>query len=623
MHHLDTALDPIVALALVGLVGVGAQWLAFRIQMPAIVLMLVGGILLGPVTGIFIPVRDIGPLLGPMISIAVAVILFEGGLSLNLHELGDARGGVKRLVVIGAPLGWLSSTLALHYGAGLGWESATVFGGIMIVTGPTVIAPLLRQARLAQRPAALLQWEAIVNDPIGALAAVLAFAFVQVQYETTNAVAAVEHFSIGIIFATLLGLAVGRGLAEAFRRALVPEYMKVSVLFVLVLVVFAGSNWVMHESGLLAVTVMGLVIANAQLPSYIELRRFKEHATILLVSGVFILLAAGLDLKALEALDWRTALFVAVVIGIARPLPVLISLIGSDIPMRERLLVAFTGPRGVVLMAVAGLFGEKLHDLGVADGDKIAPIAFVLVASTVVLHGFGLTPLARALGLRASENPGVLLVGGAQFNTELGLALKALDVPVLVTEANPGRLIRPRNAGLPVFYGDILSEAAETHVAFLGYKIILAATDNDAYNTLVTTDLAPEFGRENVWQLGRARAGNARHALPVTLGGRMLGQGHSIEEYNKRLAEGWTIRTSRLTDAFSFDDWREKRPLAELLVRVSASGSVRLLQEGDKVRNLAGTRLISLVPPDAAPEEAASDESEASATAQSGQPNQA
>ena len=139
----------------------------------------------------------------------------------------------------------------------------------------------------------------------------------------------------------------------------------------------------------------------------------------------------------------------------------------------------------------------------------------------------------------------------------------------------------------------------------------------------MTTDLAPEFGRENVWQLGRARAGNARHALPVTLGGRMLGQGHSIEEYNKRLAEGWTIRTSRLTDAFSFEDWREKRPLAELLVRVSASGSVRLLQEGDKVRNLAGTRLISLVPPDAAPEEAAADESEASATAQSGQPNQA
>lgn len=602
MHYLPTGLDPIVALALVGFVGVGAQWLAFRVQMPAIVLMLLAGILLGPVTGIFIPERDIGPLLGPMVSIAVAVILFEGGLSLNLHELGAAKSGVTRLVLIGAPLGWLASTLALHYGAGLGWESATVFGGIMIVTGPTVIAPLLRQARLAQRPAALLQWEAIVNDPIGALAAVLAFVVVQVRYETTNATAAAEHFAIGIFFATMLGLIVGRGLAAAFRRALVPEYMKVSVLFVMVLVVFAGSNWVMHESGLLAVTVMGLVIANAQLPSYIELRRFKEHATILLVSGVFILLAAGLNLSALRALDWRTAVFVALVICVARPLPVLLALLGSDVPWRERLLVAFTGPRGVVLMAVAGLFGEKLFDLGVEDANRIAPIAFVLVATTVVLHGFGLTPLARALGLRASENPGVLLVGGAAFNVELGLALQNLKVPVLVTEANPGRLIRPRSAGLPVFYGDILSEAAETQVAFLGYKIILASTDNDAYNTLVTTDLAPEFGRENVWQLGRARADNARHALPVTLGGKMLGQGHSLEEYNKRLAEGWTIRTSRLTEAFSFDDWRAKRPDAELLARVSASGSVRLLQERDKVRSLVGTRLISLVPP-ASPEE--------------------
>jgi len=182
----EGALNPVTAIALVGALGVGSQWLAWRLRMPAIVLMLVAGIVIGPVLGIFDPYRDIGPLTGPIISIAVAIILFEGGLTLNFHDLRDAAKGVKRLVFVGAPLGWLTSALALRYGAGLSWESAAVFGGIMIVTGPTVIAPLLRTARLSRRPAALLQWEAIVNDPIGALAAVLAFSVVSVLYVSGN-----------------------------------------------------------------------------------------------------------------------------------------------------------------------------------------------------------------------------------------------------------------------------------------------------------------------------------------------------------------------------------------------------------------------------------------------------
>ena len=296
------AMQPVMAFALVGALGVGSQWIAWRLRMPAIVLMLVVGIIIGPVLGIFDPARDIGPLMGPIISIAVAIILFEGGLTLNFHSLQDAVKGVRRLVFIGAPLGWLTSTLALRYGAGLSWESATVFGGIMIVTGPTVIAPLLRTARLSRRPAALLQWEAIVNDPIGALAAVLAFSVVSAWHTNFTAEQAIMELVVGIGFASVVGWAGGYGLARAFKRAWVPEYMKVPVLFALLLGVFAVSDAVLHESGLLAVTIMGIVIANSNLPSYDELRRFKEHATVLLVSGVFILLAAGLDVDALAQL---------------------------------------------------------------------------------------------------------------------------------------------------------------------------------------------------------------------------------------------------------------------------------------------------------------------------------
>ena len=594
-----TGMSPVEAFALIGALGIGAQWVAWRLNMPAIVLMLVAGLIVGPGLGLFVPERDIGPLLGPMISVAVAVILFEGGLSLNLHALADAAIGVRRLVIIGAPLGWLMSALALHFGAGLGWEAASVFGGIMVVTGPTVIAPLLRQAKLSRRPAALLQWEAIVNDPVGALAAVLAFAFVSVLYTEGSFGAAMGHFSLGIAVAAALGYASGRGIAWAFSTGAVPEYLKVPVLFTVMLVGFALSDLVLHESGLLSVTVMGLVLANSNLASYEELRRFKEHATVLLVSGVFILLAAGIEASALQALDLRAVWFVLLVVFVARPLTVLISLWGTPIPARERLLVALTGPRGVVLMAVAGLFGERLADLGLPDGDRIGPLAFVLVASTVLIHGFALRPLARALGLSMGDSGGVLLIGGSRFTTDLGLALQKAEISVMISDPNLSHLRRAREAGLPVFYGDILSEAADNKVELIGFSELLTATDNDAYNTLVSTDLGPEFGRRHVWQTAREKALSSRHALPVTLGGRPLGLGMTADAIEAAMATGWRVATTRLTDEFGPDDWRAKNPEARLLALVSPGGTFRFVSDLTTVKPVSGTRLISFAPPQA------------------------
>ncbi|TCO72489.1 cation:proton antiporter [Rhodovulum euryhalinum] len=593
----EGALNPVMAFALVGALGVGAQWLAWRLRLPAIVLMLVAGLVVGPGLGVFDPSRDIGDLMSPIIAIAVAIILFEGGLTLNVRSLADAAPGVLRLVILGAPLGWLFSALALHYAAGLGWAASAVFGGILIVTGPTVIAPLLRQARLARRPAQLLQWEAIVNDAVGALAAVLAFEVVIVLNSNVSPGAAAGDMAFGILLALGLGLLSGWGLSSAFRRALVAEYMKVPVLFAVVLLTFALSDAVLHESGLLAVTVMGVFIANADLPSYDEIRRFKEHATILLVSGVFILLAADMDIDTLRTLDWRALGFVLAAILLARPLTVLVSLAFSPVPWRERLLVAFTGPRGVVLVAVAGLFGERLTELGFEDGARIAPLAFVLVAATVVLHGFTMVPFARWLGLTGAEKPGVILVGGSSFATGLAEALHKADVPVLLADPNRSRLRSARDAGLPTFYGDILSEAAEHSVELVSYGSVVAATDNDAYNTLVATDLAPEFGREHVYQLKRARQESRRHALPASLGGRAIGGGHGYLDLTRMMTEGWRFRTTKLTEEFPIEAWRKAAPDAVPLAVIGPNGTPRLVSDENGLRAGAGSRVVALVPP--------------------------
>ncbi|MBU2956452.1 sodium:proton antiporter [Paracoccus sp. C2R09] len=601
-------LSPMQAFAVVGAAGVGAQWLAWRFRMPAIVLMLAVGLLLGPVTGIFVPERDIGDLVEPMIALAVAVILFEGGLTLSFKQLADARPAVRRLVYLGAPLGWLLSALALKYGAGLSWASAVVFGGIMIVTGPTVIAPLLRQAKLISRPAQVLQWEAIVNDPLGALAAVLALEVVLVLNTGLGWGDAVLQLGLGIGFATIVGGLAGWFVARAFRLGWVPEYMKVPLLFVLVIIVFAVSDALLHESGLLAVTVMGLVIANSNLPSYHELHRFKEHATILLVSGVFILLAAGIKFEDMALLGWRSALFLGLVVLVARPLTVLVSLIGTNLPRNERLLVALTGPRGVVLVSVAGIFGERLVAAGFEDAAQIAPLAFLLVLVTVILHGFALKPLAKRLDLTSGDKPGLMIVGGSLFATGLAKALEKAEVNVLVTDTNRDHLRTARAAGVSTFYGDILGEAAENNVEFIAFSAILAASDNDAYNTLVATDLAPEYGREAIWQLARHKEDRARHALPNQLGGQTVRGNRTLAQYLDLLAEGFIFRTTRLTEEYTLEDWRAARPEAIPLVMVQGS-EMWFIHEDEDMVGKPGTRIVSLLPQETAERLAAETES--------------
>jgi NhaP-type Na+/H+ or K+/H+ antiporter len=591
------ALSPVQVVALVGVLGVGAQWLAWRFRLPAIVLMLGIGLLVGPVMGLFLPDRDLGPIYKPLISVAVAIILFEGGLTLEYQRLRDAKGPVRRLVYLGAPLGWALSTLVLWLAVGLSWQSAAVFGGVMVVTGPTVIAPMLRQAKLRARPAQILQWEAIVNDPLGALIAVLVLELVLVIETGLSAGEAVWLLGSGIGFALLAGLASGKGLEIAFRRAWVPEYMKVPVLFVSVIAVFAVTDTVLHESGMLAVTIMGMVLANANLSSYTELHRFKEHATILLVSGVFVLMAASLDFATLTQLTWRAALFVVLTVAVVRPLQVLLPLIGTKLPMKERVLIALTGPRGVVMVAISGLFGEQLVSAGIEDGAALAPLSFIIVLATVIIHGFTLAPLARRLDLSGAENPGLLIVGGSPFAVALSQALDKAGVNSLIADTNRQHLTKARHAGIATFYGDILGEAAEHQVEFIAYPSVLTASDNDAYNTLVATDLGPEMGRDAIWQLSRVKD-NSRHALPAQLGGQRIVGKMTFEDVNRRLAEGWGLRSTRLTDEYDLEAWESERPGAEPFVVVTKGGDLRFLGPDQPVAANSGDWVTAFLPPE-------------------------
>ncbi len=589
----------VVTFALIGVLGVGAQWIAWRLRLPAIVLMLLAGILAGPVFGIIDPEHDFGDALGPMVSVAVALILFEGGVTLDFRGLRDAGPAVRRIVLLGAPLGWILGTATAYYIAGLSLPVAAVFGGLLVVTGPTVVTPLLRQANLTQRPSSVLRWEAIVNDCIGALFAVLAYEIAVTMMNPVSVADAGMKAVIGIGISIILGGAGGYAMVYAFRRAMVPEYMKVPVLLAAVLGVFALSNEYLEESGLLAVTLMGIIIGNADLPSIGEIRRFKEHVAVLLVSGVFVILAATLNTEMVSRLDWRAVAFVIAVMLIARPLAVWLSLAGTKLTSAEKGLIAWVGPRGVVLVAVSGFFGTKLTDLGFEDGATLAPLAFALVFATVVIQGFSVSALAKKLGLVSTETPGVLIVGASNWSGQLAKALQELNIPVLVADRNWSRLRKMRQQETPTFYGEVLSEAAEHTIDLNRFGTIIAATENDSYNALICTDFGPEFGRSHVFQLGRSKDnGEDPHALPVTLGGRKLFQsGSSYEGLEAKSYSGWIFTRTRITDEFTFEDYLNSRAEGtELLADLGKDNSISFCTVSDRPKGKAGDILLSYAP---------------------------
>lgn len=590
----------IMKIALIGAFGFGSQWLAWKLQLPAIVLLALAGTMAGPILGVLNPVEDFGELFRPMISIAVAIILFEGGLNLDFRELRGVSRAVRRLVIVGAPIGWLLGSLAAHYAAGLSWPVAILFAGILVVTGPTVIIPLLRQAKLASRPAALLKWEGIINDPIGALLAVLVYEVVSVAHGRETLLGAGALLVVAIGFAVVLGFGFGRLIAIAFYRGVVPEYLKAPAVLSAVLACFECANLVHEEAGLLAVTVLGVTLANSRLASIDEMRRFKENITILLVSAVFVVLSASLPRDVILAADWRMAAFVGAVLFLVRPVTIWLCTIGSGLSWQERTLIGWIAPRGIVAVAVAGLFGPALVNLGYEDAAMLVPLTFAIVFATVIAHGFSIGWLSRKLGLSATEIPGIALVGASPWSMGLATALEELEIPATIVDTNWHRLREARLAGLSTYYGEILSEDAEFHLDMNRFGYLLALTDNDSYNALVCSQFAPEIGRHRVYQLGSRENGEEdRKDVAFTIRGRtLLRSGAGYHELVRRRREGWVFQRTRLTEEYDLDRYLSDRPEGtEMLFAVRPSGEIAFSTDEGRPPARAGDVILSFSPP--------------------------
>ena len=583
-----------VKIALIGVLGIGAQWVAWRTGKPAIALMLLTGLAAGPLLGVIVPERDFGVLMEPIIKLAVAVILFDGGLSLNFRELRLAGPAVMRLVFLGVPIGWALGAAAAHYGAGLSWPISLLFGGIMVVTGPTVIGPLLRNLNVGRRPAGILKWEGIVNDPIGALLAVGIFAWITIEGTATDPYEVALH----VLGASLLAAAIGAALAYAitwlFPRGWVPEYLKAPVLLVTVIFGFVVADTIEHETGLVTVTVMGVVMGNRKIYSFESLRRFKEDLGVLLVSGVFILLAATLDWETMRAFEARFIIFLLLLLFVVRPLTVLASLAFSAVPWNERLFIAWIAPRGIVAVAITGLFALRLGEFGIEDADALVPLSFGVVIATIFAHGFSAGWVARRLGLDKGPGRRVLLVGANPWTLRLGTLLKTLGIGVTIADASRIALERARAQGLETYAGDILDEVTEDELDLAEFQQLIAATDNEAYNALICSNLGPEVGYDAIAQIG---ADGSRP--PFRSHGRVLiGKDSSIDQLLKRQREGWDVVAVALTTDAGFDEVeRALENGAQLVGTMRENQRLRFASEGYQPTLESGDRVILFAPP--------------------------
>ncbi|GGB35171.1 sodium:proton antiporter [Virgibacillus dakarensis] len=587
---------------LIGLLGIGSQWLSWRYRMPAIVVMSVAGLIVGPFLGIMNPQEDFGTLYKPIITVAVAIILFEGSLNLNFKELRGLGRPVFRISTIGAFIAWILGSLTAHYIAGLSWAVAFVIGGLFIVTGPTVILPLLRQSKLKPRPAKILKWEGIIVDPIGALLAV--FAFEIISYLTDNDPSGVSLllFFAASVFAAILGWAFGRGIGWMFETGNIPEYLKSPTVFIVVIMCFTIADEITHETGLLAVTAMGMTLANMGISSVEDMRHFKENMSILLISAIFIMLTASLNIDTiLHIFEPRIIGYVVLMMIAVRPLSIFLSTIGTDLALNEKVLVGWIAPRGIVALTVSSYFAAILGDAGYEDASIITTLTFGLVFFTVVAHGFSIGWLAKKLHLSMEGRPGTIIVGSNTFTVELAKSLIKAKAPVIIVDSSWEKLRKAREAGIPFYHGEMLSEQTEYHLDTTPYEYLIAATDYHSYNSLVCTTFMPEYGRTNVYKVSPYKQIDSdTNDIVNKIGGRILfGEEVSTEDLNQNIASGFVVRQTTLTDQYNYKQYvNERDDAAVLLYMIKPSGKIIFYAEEMKATPESGDIVVSLAPQD-------------------------
>jgi len=502
------------------ILGILAQWVAWRFKIPAILPLILIGLLVGPIAAEFLtddgskyiePIWNGKKGLFPgdglyyFVSLAISIILFEGGLTLKRNEVKNVGPVITKLITLGSAVTFFGAGISAHYIFGLGWDLSFLFSGLIIVTGPTVITPILRNIPLKKDVSAVLKWEGILIDPIGALVAVLVFEFISVGGDSGFTKTALTEFGKILLFGTSFGFTFAHALTFVINKKWIPHYLLNVVSLSTVLLVFVESEIFAHESGLLAVVVMGMVLGNGKLKNLKELLYFKESLSVLLISILFILLAANINMSDLMLLySWKTAILFALVVFLIRPLAVFLSTHKSNLKLNEKLFISWVGPRGIVAAGIASLFGSKLLKQGVEGAEYITPLVFMIVLGTVLLNATTARLFAKIVGVFLKNSDGILIIGASKASRLIADYLQKLGKRVVLIDSNKTFIEQANEEGLEAYGVNIYDDDLTDNIELNDVGYLIAMTGSDAVNKFALNNLSKTFGEHGAFRLATA-----------------------------------------------------------------------------------------------------------------------
>ncbi|MFT4838256.1 MAG: NhaP-type Na+/H+ or K+/H+ antiporter [Nonlabens sp.] len=496
------------------ILGILAQWMAWRFKIPAILPLIIIGLLVGPIATLYMDTKLIEPIwngekglfpgdgLFYFVSLAISIILFEGGLTLKRTEILNTGPVIGKLISIAVLITFIGGGVAAHYIFGLSWKISLLFSALIIVTGPTVITPILRNIPLKKDLSSILKWEGILIDPIGALFAVLVFEFISAGAGGEFTLVALEEFGKIVLFGFTFGFSFAHALVFSIKKKLIPHYLLNVFTLATVLGVFVLSDSFAHESGLLAVVVMGMVMGNMNLPNLKELLYFKESLSVLLISILFILLSANINMEDLYLIyRWETAVLFAIIAFVIRPLGVFASSTHSGLKLNEKLFISWVGPRGIVAAGIASLFGSKLVAQGVQGAEYITPLVFMIVLGTVLLNATTARLFAKMVGVFLKKSNGIMIVGASKSSRIIASYLKDHGRSVVLVDTNASNIRVAKEQGLDAITADIYSDSISDDIEFNNIGFLLALTGNSQINDYALERFSDRFGENGAYRL--------------------------------------------------------------------------------------------------------------------------
>ncbi|STY29527.1 potassium/proton antiporter [Legionella wadsworthii] len=569
----------VLMFSLILLTGFICQWLASYLKLPAIIFLLFSGIFFGPVMHWLQPDEQLGTLLPPFISFSVAVILFEGSMTLKFSKIKGIGSVIRNLISVGALVTFLAVAIATHYLIHFSWQISFLFASLMTVTGPTVIAPMLRILRPNDNVANVLRWEGILIDPIGAILAVLVFEFIISNNLSHGFISGAFIFGKIVIVGVSLGILGSTLLGIAFKRYFFPQYLQNFAVLSMISIVFSCSNYIIPESGLLAVTVMGLTFANMKGIELDDILNFKESLSLVLVSILFILLAARINLSSFLILGFPALLLFLVLQFIIRPLNVYLCSLGSSLTMPERHMLAWIAPRGIVAAAISALFAMRLDTLGYADANKLVPLTFFMIMGTIILQSLTAKTIALKLKVAEPEPQGFLIIGANKVAQAIAKQLQENGFYVCLVDEEWSDLSDAKMKGLNTMWGNPISQHVENNLNFLKLKFLLILTPYLESNILAAKHYRYFFHEREIFAIKTIlhQVGQKEERFSFKHSGRRAFTQEVTYEYIENLLnQGAKIKTTVLTEQFSYQQYlkNEKNLLGTALFAIDPKGCI-------------------------------------------------